>query len=188
MAGKYLRNSRAVAQLDLAYDVDPSDPEHDERLVQPICKAVGQLRTDALLEMHRHQPGSATPGTGDVKIQRGKSEDTHADMWRTFATLVHEYIHTLAPVEYYTWVDELNAQRRFTLTEGITDALTRIVMSSLTGTWAKLKERVAPGAYPGTYKGAADRAERMIGLIGAANAYAGYFSGEVGRFGELEEL
>jgi hypothetical protein len=183
VALKYLRNSQKVTALNHRFGVRLGEPAHMTSLIEPVVQAVADAHRDEWLEMHRHQPGSAKPGTGQVKIQRAKSDDPDKDAWAAFATLVHEYIHTLAPVGYYAWVDKLDAERRFTLTEGITDAFTRVVLEQLDDPWAGLKNRYAPGPYRGTYAAAADRAEQVIGRIGILNAYNGYFKAQVGLLG-----
>jgi hypothetical protein len=183
VALKYLRNSVPIAQLNDKYGVSLSNPEHMSQLVQPVVDRIGEVHADGWIEMHRHQPGSASPETGKVKIQVAGTGDPDRDAWQAFATLVHEYIHTLAPGGFYDWVNTLDAERRFTLTEGITDAFTRIVLDNLAGDWAELKKSYAPGPYRGTYAAAADRAEQLIGQIGILNAYTGYFLGKVERFG-----
>jgi peptidoglycan hydrolase-like protein with peptidoglycan-binding domain len=184
VAFKYLRNSPRIAAINARYNMDLSKSELVETVVKPlVIEPIAGRYRDEFLEMNRHQPGSATPGTGQVKIQRFKGEDPEEDSWRAFKTLVHEYIHTLAPGKYYAYVNNLDAERKFTLTEGITDAFTRVVLDTLSGPMAALKEKYAPGPYRGTYAAAADRAEQLIGQIGLRNAYAGYFLGQVDLLG-----
>ena len=111
-----------------------------------------------------------------------------------FGTLVHEYIHTLANPAWNQWrhqVKQSDKNKAHTLTEGVTEFLTRNVLSDVDPKEPKLRKGVEGDDYDSDadppekdqidrtgYQAEADRAEELVGVVGVHNLYAAYFVGQ----------
>lgn len=127
-----------------------------------------------------------------LQLFKGKTEDgTRVALWRMFMTLVHEYIHTLEHSQWRAWRDaetKKDKSKGQTLLEGVTEFLTRVVLSDVNPKDEALRKGVegthydedaAPPDLKRTgYQADADRAEKMVGVVGGSNLYNAYFVGQ----------
>ena len=118
--------------------------------------------------------------------------DNRQFMWKTFQTLIHEYIHTLSHSRYHDWADRSPDERGHTLREGMTDFLTKTVWNTIDPTDLTLRRAVegpyfnasaVPNAPALTTYDASEDAEKAVGIAGARNAYSAFFLGEIERLG-----
>jgi peptidoglycan hydrolase-like protein with peptidoglycan-binding domain len=167
----------------------------EKEIIAEVTEEVARAKFDDLLEIHKGWPGAANPSTQEVFLQRFKSKDPSGNrryMWRTFQTLIHEYIHTLAHSKYSAYANKLSADKGHTLREGMTEFLTKIVLGTVSYADPNLRKEVegpyhdplvveAPPSYTGYHE--AQNAEQMVAVCGARNAYAAYFLGHTELIG-----
>jgi hypothetical protein len=147
-----------------------------------------------LLEIHKGWPASAEDGK--VLLQMFRGADAHEDrmfMWKTWQTLIHEYIHTLAHSKFSKYADNHpDKAKGHALREGMTDYLFKLVMSQTNLTDAALHKTVeGPYHDVGVVEkvtvrsgyAAAIEAEQLVGIVGANNAFAAFFLGRVELIG-----
>jgi hypothetical protein len=114
-----------------------------------------------------------------------------------FGTLVHEYIHKLAHPAWLAWrkiESAKNPEAGATLREGVTELLTRSVLSVTNVNDPKLRKEVegeffdASGAPQvnrnGSYPTETRRAEQLAGVVGIHNIFAAYFVGQTKLVGD----
>lgn len=172
------------------------DPRPDFSTTTPHVTTgiVGNRRAE-LLDIHRNWPASA--GGGDIYLQRylGSTAAENRDlMYDLFATIIHEYVHTLEHANHEAYRESLPEQRGgFVLREGMTDYLAKMVWDNLTFD-AALRTAIEGGFQdplnptghsipsPARYDEWRN-AERAIGIAGIRNAMAAYFLGQTDLIG-----
>jgi peptidoglycan hydrolase-like protein with peptidoglycan-binding domain len=164
--------------------------------IEQVRDEIKVSRRADLLEIHKGWPGAANPNTHEVFLQMFKSADDTGNrrfMWDAFQTLIHEYIHTLTHSAYSAYADGLpDAAKSHALREGMTDYNTKIVWATVNTSDAALRKTVEgpfhdplvtdPVPALGTYDAAVE-AEQLVGIVGARNAFAAYFLGQVELIG-----
>ncbi|HET7461253.1 MAG TPA: DUF4157 domain-containing protein [Longimicrobium sp.] len=158
---------------------------------------VGTRRAE-LLDIHRNWPASADGGNVFLQMYLGNAGAGPAarrdTMYRTFATIIHEYIHTLEHPNHVAYRSGLAEQRGgFVLREGMTDYLARIVWENLAFDPAlraaiedRFQDPLNPSGHPVPPPPRYDQwanAERMVGIVGIRNALAAYFLGRTDLIG-----
>lgn len=209
-AGKVVEaRSRARYLMSTNDEVDALDKEHSADRTRPaeaaIIKTVLDLlardNTEKLLLITSTWSGS-TDREGHIKLQRTKThygEDGDRDrLWRKFGTMIHEYLHSLV---HPNWLDhrrdkrDTDPQGAHVLSEGVTEFLTRAVLTRLDLADPKLHQAVegkhlhdSEGATPdldrsGSYAKEYAQAHGLVGVVGAHNVYAAYFLGHMNLIG-----
>ena len=155
---------------------------------------VGTRRAE-LLEIHMNWPASA--GVGQIYLRMSLETSDIANrnlMYRVFATIIHEYIHTLEDPNYRSYRQSLPEQRgNFVLREGMADYLAKLVWdnlifdASLRGAIEdRFQDPHTPLSHaiptPPRYSEWAN-AERMVGIVGIRNAMAAFFLGQTNLIG-----
>ena len=146
-----------------------------------------------LLDIQRCWPGLADGG--QISLQRVTGADDTANrnfMWEQFATIIHEYIHTLEHADHVAYRETMGEQRGgLTLREGMCDYFTTMVWDTVDFNPAlrlEVEQRyhepgiVHPIPQPSVYD-SAQEAERAVGIVGVANAMAAFFHGETSLIG-----
>lgn len=194
---KIVNSNRQVAELNHEYGAIVSrGPE--QAIIGDVIEDIAGKRGPELREIQKGWPGAADPDTHEVFMQLFKSADAKENrkfMWQSFQTLVHEYIHTLNHSRYRAYSSKLSktdSARGHTLREGVTEYLTKTVLSTVSYSDAALRKQVeGPYHDPGTvetppaYGGYAQavEAEQVVGVVGASNMFAAYFLGEIELIG-----
>jgi peptidoglycan hydrolase-like protein with peptidoglycan-binding domain len=194
---KILDSAPGVRQVNRLHRAVVGRPEETAVMGQ-VKREVAEDRGEDLLTIQKGWPASSQPGTGAVSIQRVRSEDAaknRATSWEVMQTLIHEYIHTLTHSHYRQYQETLgNAERKHTLKEGVTELLTRIVVSGLDHDSLRAQvegddydagDPIAIPGRAGKYQDAADRAEQIAGVVGISNVYAAYFLGRTDLIGRV---
>jgi peptidoglycan hydrolase-like protein with peptidoglycan-binding domain len=194
---KIVNSNRQVAALNNDYGAIVSRAP-EKAIVDQVIDEIAGKRGVELREIQKGWPGAANPDTHEVFMQLFKSSDATENrrfMWDSFQTLVHEYIHTLNHSRYRAYSSKLtgtDAARGHTLREGVTEYLTKTVLSTVNYTDATLRKQVeGPYHEPATidpvppYRGysQAVEAEQVVGVVGASNMFAAYFLGNIELIG-----
>jgi hypothetical protein len=187
------RTDDEVASLNEKWAVDRSRTA-EQADIDSVLDAVTRDFLEDLLVIQRTWPGSSRQGAAFVQLFKGKSPAGNRNRrWRIFATLVHEYLHTLANPAWLTFRRHVRDQDRVkghTLVEGVTEFLTRNVLSVVNPAEPALRKAIEgddhdehatpPDAIHrnGGYQAEADRAEKLVSVVGVHNLYAAYFVGQ----------
>ena len=155
---------------------------------------VGTRRAE-LLDIHRNWPASAGGGRIYLQMYLGSTNAANRDiMYETFATIIHEYIHTLEHPNHVTYRESLAEQRGgFVLREGMTDYLAKVVWDNLSfdpplraAIEDRFQDPLNPNGHPipapPRYREWAN-AERAVGIVGIRNAMAAFFLGHTNLMG-----
>jgi len=126
----------------------------------------------------------------------GDDDQDRNTLWHKFGTMVHEYIHSLAHPKWRGYKEakaKTDPQGAHTLTEGVTEFLTRTVFTQVNTSDPKLRKLVLGGirddgeepdlGRDSAYAAAYVRAEALVGVVGIYNLYAAYFLGETKLIG-----
>jgi peptidoglycan hydrolase-like protein with peptidoglycan-binding domain len=191
----FMNTDRAFSDLDKEHSVDRT--REDAIIDSAIDKVAAAKEQELLLIVATSS--AATDKTGSIKLQRLRSgnEDQDRDtLWRKFGTMIHEYIHSIAHPqwrEYKSDKSKADSQAGHTLTEGVTELLTRTVVSQINLNDKKLRKQVLgkiddDGEEPdlgrsGKYTAPYLRAQELVGVAGIYNLYAAYFLGETKLIG-----
>jgi hypothetical protein len=146
-----------------------------------------------LLDIQVSWPGLAD--NGQIFLQRLRAADDAGNrdfMWEQFATIIHEYIHTLEHADHQTYRGGLAEQAGgLTLREGMCDYFTTMVWDTVDFTNVQIAQTVE-GRYhtaashnipqPGYYASKA-QAERAAGIVGVRNVMGAFFRGELDLIG-----
>ncbi|WP_433271536.1 eCIS core domain-containing protein [Actinosynnema sp. CS-041913] len=187
---KLLHTGARVKQIDAEHGA-VQWRETEQGLIRPIRQEVVRERRDELLDIHRNWPGSASGG--EINLQRYRGPDDEANrkiLYRLFAMMIHEYIHTLEHPDHAEFRNRQPEQRGgVVLREGMTDFFAKMVWDGLDFTEA-LRRRIegddlfdSPGAadyeIPKPIRYVEwENAARAIGIIGVRNAMAAFFLGQ----------
>jgi Domain of unknown function (DUF4157) len=153
-----------------------------------------------LNELDRAWPAAERGGEVFFQIFRGGTpEEDRRLLWEAFGTLIHEFVHTLAHKDYFTYADSFgdNSVEWNTLVEGVCSLITDIVWTGIEPrlkTDMKLRQKIEgtedakkkepltdikrPTRYPSF-----NEVLRLVSLVGIDNVYAAYFLGLVDRIG-----
>jgi peptidoglycan hydrolase-like protein with peptidoglycan-binding domain len=155
---------------------------------------VGTRRAE-LLDIHQNWPASAGGGQIFLQMYLGGTDAANRNiMYKTFGTIIHEYIHTLEHPNHVTYRRGLPEQRGgFVLREGMTDYLAKVVWDNLNfnaALRATIEDRFGdplhptghPIPPPPRYSEWAN-AERAAGIVGIRNAMAAFFLGRTDLIG-----
>lgn len=199
---RYFMNTESVfANLDQAHNADRTrGPE--KAIIDRVIDRVAKAHEADLLLITATWSASTDAKTGQIHIQRlsdnGGDENADRDtLWEKFGTLIHEYVHSLAHPKWNTWKATKkgpDSQGAHTLTEGVTELLTHIVISQINTKDPNLRKQVLQGvsddgsepdlSRDDAYTDARLRAETFVGVIGINNLYAAYFLGKTELAGE----
>ncbi|HWN66406.1 MAG TPA: peptidoglycan-binding domain-containing protein [Haliangium sp.] len=146
-----------------------------------------------LLHIQVAWPGLADEGRISIQRFRGADNDENRDfMWEQFATIIHEYIHTLEDPAHQAYRGPMDEQSGgLTLREGMCDYFTKMVWDTVSFTPALRQEVEGPYGEagvthpipePGFYDSVV-QAERAVGIVGVSNAMAAFFLGRVDLIG-----
>jgi peptidoglycan hydrolase-like protein with peptidoglycan-binding domain len=190
---KIIRTDTAVAALNAEHNVDRSRAT-EKGLIATVKSDLATKYEEKLLDIQRAWPASADPDKSEVHLQLFKaktSEGNRAALWRMFGTLVHEYMHTLEHSEWRKWREgegTKDASKGQTLLEGVTEFLTRVVLADVDPKDLKLRKAVEgtdfdedadpPKVERTGYQADAERAEKVVGIVGVSNLYNAYFVGQ----------
>jgi hypothetical protein len=181
--------------IDRDHSADRTRAE-ERAIIDSVLDRVATAHTEELLAITADW-SAATDRRGIIKIQRFKSGDDGTDrdtLWHKFGTMVHEYIHSIAHPkwrEYKELKAQSDSQAGTVLTEGVTELLTRTVLSQVNFADKQLQHQVlgklddgsTPDLDRSGYEAAMKRAEALVGVIGIHNLYAAYFLGETSLAG-----
>jgi peptidoglycan hydrolase-like protein with peptidoglycan-binding domain len=168
--------------------LDTTPPPH-------VTTGIVGARRAELLDIHRNWPAEAVGSNVYLRMSLGAGNPANRDiMYVTFATIIHEYIHTLEHANHVSYRRTLADQRGgFVLREGMTDYLAKIVWESLsfdpalrTAIEERFQDPVNPNAHPippPPRYGQWVNAERMVGIVGIRNALAAFFLGRTDLIG-----
>jgi len=190
----YLWRTRdEIASLNAKWAVDRSRTA-EQADIDSVLDAVTRDFVKDLLLIQRTWSGSSRQGAAFVQLFKGKnSAGNRKRRWRIFATLVHEYLHTLANPAWLTFRSHVRDQDKtkgHTLAEGVTEFLTLNVLSVVNPAEPALRKAVEGDDYEenaqpsdairrnGGYQAEADRAEKLVSVVGVHNLYAAYFVGQ----------
>jgi peptidoglycan hydrolase-like protein with peptidoglycan-binding domain len=201
---------RVTKILDGHASISAIDSEHgaiqshaaEKAIVDPIHAKIATARKAELVLIHKAWPAFASGN--DVFIQRIEKHDAkgHFDkadgrnyMWKTFQTIIHEYIHTLEHPAHQAYRAKLPAQKGgFTLREGTTDYFTKIAYNNTDRADPTLRTNVeGPFHEPAvvhpippltTYRESAN-AERAAGIVGLPNLCGAFFLGQLELIGKV---
>jgi peptidoglycan hydrolase-like protein with peptidoglycan-binding domain len=185
-----------VAQIDKEHGAIQSRPE-ENKIIEDIIKDIAAKREAELVEIHKGWPGSA--GNGSIQMQRFKATTDagrRKNMWRIFATIIHEYIHLLEHSNHVKYREGLDDQKGGkVLREGVPDYFKNVVWNDINFSDMALHKAVE-GPYHdpanptdpkdikfGGKYGEAEGAERMAGIVGVRNVMAAFFLGHVDLIG-----
>ena len=190
---KILTGSGDVSQLDEEHGAIQSRPA--EKLIVDKVKAdmIAKHRSE-LLETDKGWPGFEDKGKIFMQRFKGASDDVKKkDMWRSYQTLIHEYIHSLEHPDHITYRQPMSEQKGGkTLREGTTDYFTKIVWNSIKiddvlrkTIEGPLNDPLKPFPIPNlnTYI-ESENAERLGGVVGVRNLAAAFFLGKVELIGK----
>ena len=205
---KYLFSSdRWVLRLNAAHGANPRY-DKSSTPINPEAKAIHQVAVDFLRDpdnvtrVNQIERGwSASANGGHVYVSLAKPQDAtkdRVDRWERFATMIHEYLHTVVHDDYDTYADSFGARspQQNTLIEGVDSLLTDIV-------WERILPKLADPALRAVVEGPAysslppispphagmrryashNEAMKLADLAGIEAIYAAYFLGLVDRIG-----
>lgn len=187
---EYLLNTE-TADIMQQHGADLSRPA-EKAIMDAVSAEVVAQRRPELLDIQISWPGLA--GGGRVSLQRDKSPDDAKNrdfMWDAFATMIHEYIHTLEHADHVKHRSALPQQGGgLTLREGMCDYFTTMVWDTVD--FSAALRRTVEGPYheqashaipKPTYYASKANAERAVGVVGVRNAMAAFFLGHVDLIG-----
>ncbi|MEO8843129.1 MAG: peptidoglycan-binding domain-containing protein [Kofleriaceae bacterium] len=193
---RYFMNTESTfTNLDQAHSVDRTrGPE--KAIIDRVIDRLARAHEADLLLITATWSASTDSKTGEIHIQRLSDDqgDDGADrdtLWDKFGTLIHEYVHSLAHPKWNAWKATKkgpDSQAAHTLTEGVTELLTHVVISQISTKDPNLRKQVLQGVSDDgsepdlsrgdAYQDARLRAETLVGVIGINNLYAAYFLGK----------
>lgn len=190
----YLREDDQINQINEQHGAVPSVPSRTQEagIITRIVDDLKVSKREELLDIHANWPGLANGGV--VSLQRVRSSDNEVNrqfMWENFATIIHEYIHTLEHSNHIRYRNRRgNEGIEFTLREGMTDYFTKMVWHSIRFD-VNLRRQIEGSYYSAanppipepTYYDQSTNAERAVGVMGTQNAIAAFFLGEVQYIG-----
>jgi peptidoglycan hydrolase-like protein with peptidoglycan-binding domain len=200
---RYFMNTETTRfdPIDQAHNVDRTrGPE--KAIIDRVIDRVARAHEADLLLITATWSASTDSKTGQIHIQRlsDKNGDEGGDrdrLWNKFGTLIHEYVHSLAHPKWNAWKATKkgpDSQAAHTLTEGVTELLTHVVISQINTKDSNLRKQVLQGvsddgsepdlSRDDAYQDARLRAETFVGVIGINNLYAAYFLGKTELAGE----
>jgi hypothetical protein len=197
---KILQGHDAITKIDTEHGAVQSRAA-EKAIVDKVRDKIAAARKADLVLIHKAWPAFAAGD--DVFIQRVQNHDAKGGfdkaegrnyMWKTFQTIIHEYIHTLEHPEHVKYRGTLGAQKGgFTLREGTTDYFTKIAYNNTDRSNPTLRQNVEgpfhekavthPVPDLTTYRESVN-AERAAGIIGLQNMCAGFFLGRVDLIGK----
>ena len=149
-----------------------------------------------LLDVNKTWSGAQSGGK--IFLQRwdvGDVKKNRAQFWRTFQTMIHEYLHKITHNDYSTKAATLGRTKEQVFTEGGTSYFTERVWQTLypdeIRSNATLREKVEGGVYPfdsdliPTHTGyeQIEQFRQIVNTVGEKNASAAYFKGLADRIG-----
>ncbi len=179
------------------HNADMSRDMESDILSQAITDWVNEAgNRDRILLVRRNWSG--VQAGGNIYIQRWRrpdEDDNCRQFWRTFQTMIHEYLHKVTHDDYSDRAGGLGRRRQQIFTEGGTSYFDRNVWFTL---WpneissnAELRERVEGDSYDYDASLIPDwhgydqwrQFEEIVNVVGEENARAAYFRGEVEKIG-----
>ncbi|MCG2418337.1 DUF4157 domain-containing protein [Aequorivita sp. F47161] len=163
--------------------------EPEATVVKEIIKELSAAYRKELVLTHLGWPGYADDGK--VFLQRYKSSNNDKNrkyMWSNFATIIHEYIHTLEHKDAITYRESLNDKEGGkVLREGMPEYFSKIVWNNLNLTDHTLRKSVEGPFYDATksdiyknhYYSEGKNAEKIAGIVGTSNVMGYFFLGKV---------
>jgi hypothetical protein len=166
-------------------------------LASAITAWIGQgTNRDRILLVRRNWSG--VQSGGNIFMQRwdmGNTQANRQQFWRTFRTMIHEYLHKVTHAHYSDKARTLGRTREQIYTEGGTSYFDRNVWQTLhpqeISSNAQLRETVEGAPYPydasviGAWTGytQVSQFEQIVSEVGEENARAAYFRGLTDRIG-----
>lgn len=198
---KILDGHAAISAIDAEHGAVQSRVA-EKAIVDPLRTKIATARKADLVLIHKAWPAFASGN--DVFIQRIEKHDAKGGfdkaegrtyMWKTFQTIIHEYIHTLEHPAHKSYRSTLPAQKGgFTLREGTTDYFTKIAYNNTDRTDPTLRVNIegpfheAAVVHPvpalTTYRESVN-AERAAGIVGLPNLCGAFFLGQVELIGKV---
>lgn len=188
---EYLLNNYMNAINEEHGAVASRSPERD--ILENVKSDFLASHRQELLDIQVAWPGLADEGRVSIQLFKGADDAANRDfMWEQFATIIHEYIHTLEHPDHVSYRGGMDEQRGgLTLREGMCDYFTKMVWDTVAFTPA-LRQEVEgpyhdasaehPVSDPGFYASTTE-AERAVGIVGVRNAMAAFFLGRVDLIG-----
>jgi len=197
-------NDEQLLQISRGVNASPDFGASNEEAV--IQRELADEATDTeakvkrINEIQRGWGGTARSGHINMQLFKAETEvGQQAFLWRSFQTLIHEYLHTLAHSNYVSYANSFGygTTPYTTLIEGIDCVLAETVWAvilprvtadlplreAVVGPDLAAKEEkgelkpLVPG-HPARYPSFAE-AVKLYSQVGAANVYAAYFLGDV---------
>jgi hypothetical protein len=193
----FLNTMNELEDLDREHSADRTRAD-ESAIIERCLDHVATAKEKELLLIVATS-SAATDRFGIIKVQRMKSGNDDQDrdtLWQKFGTMIHEYIHSLAHPHWRTYKEakkKTDPQAAHTLTEGVTELLTRTVLSQINLADKQLRKDVLgkiddDGEEPdlgrdSKYADEYRRAQALVGVAGIHNLYAAYFLGETKLIG-----
>lgn len=151
---------------------------------------------DRILLLMRTWKG--TQGRGNIFLQRwdlGDEKQNRAQFWKTFHTMIHEYLHKITNPEYSKKAEALGRVKEQVYTEGGTSYFDERVWKTLypeeVRANPKLREKVEGGVYDfdsslipeDSAYDQIDPFKEIVKIVGEENAAAAYFLGKTDLIG-----
>ncbi|MEM0517026.1 eCIS core domain-containing protein [Aequorivita flava] len=163
--------------------------EPEATVVKEIIKELSITYKKELVLTHLGWPGYADDGK--VFLQRYKSsnnDDNRKYMWGNFATIIHEYIHTLEHKDAINYRESLkDKEGGKVLREGMPEYFSKIVWNNLNLSDHTLRKSVEGPFYDSTksdiytnhYYSEGINAEKIAGIVGTSNVMGYFFKGKI---------
>jgi Domain of unknown function (DUF4157) len=207
-----MQNDSAAEGIEAINYKHLASPEFDDTTplnaeAKSIAKVANHfIAIDAkrLFEIGRGWPAFNT-GHGNISLQLFKDPDAKKDrafLWEQFATVIHEYLHSLANRKYNDFADAKggeNTTEGNTLIEGVDSLLTETVWTRAKprASLPEVRKRVEPEAFNAGEPFDASllpkiedirydtfpNAVKLVSVVGTRNLYAAYFYGDVKLIG-----
>jgi hypothetical protein len=186
------RTEDGIEALNREHHVDRSRPTEQADVLGVLTDVTTAMRDD-LLAIQRAWPGSTSKGKVFIQLHKANTASgNRTRRWRMFSTLVHEYLHTLANPGWLAFrrrIRDADPSKGHTLGEGVTEFLTRNVLSTVDSSDPVLRRQIEGDDYDedadppshidrGGYQAESERAEQLVAVVGVHNLYAAYFAGQ----------
>lgn len=195
---RYFTNTgSAFEELDEKHSADRTRAT-EQQIISAVLDRIAQANEEKLLLITATWSAS-TDRKGIIKIQRMKTGDDDQDralLWQKFGTMIHEYLHSITHPRWHAHRDakgKTDPQGGHTLGEGVTELLTRIVVTQINLADKKLRAQVLNGIDDDgeepelerdhKYSAAYARAQALAGVVGIHNIFAAYFLGQTQLIG-----
>ena len=190
LAGYFIHN-----YMDAIHDDHGAVPSRaaEEQILERVKADFVVSHRQELLDIQVSWPGLADGGEISIQLLKADNDADNRDfMWEQFATIIHEYIHTLEHPDHVAYRGTMDEDAgSLTLREGMCDYFTKMVWDTIEFTPALNSQVEGPFHNPNmqhniptpTFYDSTEQAERAVGVVGVRNAMAAFFLGRVDLIG-----